>query len=104
SRLRMILLHALIRDQVGEVERVGVQVHVARDARDGTSGTALPHGPVVPGAAGCPGVAAGAAAPGGAGVEVLAVIVGDPGREIDAARLVVLDQVAGSAAGAAINE
>src|SRR5579884_4253146 len=84
--------------QGGQVVRVGVEVHVAGDAANAAGAADLPVGPVVLGA-GIPGIAAIAAAPRIAGVEVFTVVVGDPAAESDAGV-----QIAGTCSGAAIDD
>lgn len=83
-----LVSNALISDQVSLAEGISIQIHIARNAANQARGADLPIGPVALAAAGHPGIAAVAAAPRVAGVQVLAVIIGDPGREVDTARLI----------------
>lgn len=73
-------LHTLPGFEFGESSVVGVFVDVAGDAGNGAGGGGLPVGPTI---VVSPHIAAGAAAPRIAGVEVLAVVVGDPRRHRD---------------------
>src|SRR6185437_648060 len=89
--------------ELAERAGIGVEVNTTRDAADDARRADLPIGPVAATAAGHPGVAAGAAAPRIAGVEVFTIVVGDERGEINTASLVVFDQVASTRAGAAID-
>src|SRR5579872_3547611 len=99
-----LVSNALISDQISLAEGICIQIHIARDAANPACGAHLPVGPVAIAAAGYPGIAAIAIAPGMAGVEILAIVIGDPGGKVDTTRLVVLDQVASAGAGTAIDD
>lgn len=100
------LLYKFIGFQFSRGAIIRVKVTAAGDAANGAGVADLPIGPVGCAALviGLPGVAAIAGAPRISGVEVLAVIISDPGLQLDAAGLVVFDQVAGAAARVAIND
>ena len=73
-------LNALIRDQERERERIGIEIDITRNAANGASGADLPIGPTIFRARINIIAATAAAVPRIAGVQVLAVVVGYPGR------------------------
>ena len=73
-------MHALIRDQERERQRICVKVAVARDAANAAGRADLPIGPAVLGARIDIVAATAAAVPRIAGVKILTVVVSDPCR------------------------
>src|SRR6266516_1146518 len=76
------LLHALIRNQKRQRERVGVKIGITRNAANAACGADLPIGPTIFGAGIHIITATAAAVPGIAGVQIFPIVMGDPGREV----------------------
>src|SRR5207237_1708881 len=90
--------------QQRERQRIGIAIGIAIDAAHAARRADLPIGPVGPVTTLCPGVATSAAAPRVAGVEIFTIVVSDPRGEVNAAGLIVLNQIARPCSSAAIDD